>query len=68
MLVVFSPDELETALRPVFDAVWNQDVESFPFQQAVDPIRLGIPVSALTTMHKVRTQYVDWVFYHLGLL
>ena len=48
LCLVFTPDELETALRPVFDAVWNQDVESFPFQQPVDPIRLGIPVSAPT--------------------
>ena len=33
------------ALMPVFDLVWNQDPESFPFRQPVDPKTLGIPVS-----------------------
>jgi len=40
---VFTVDELEDALRPVFDAVWNQDPESYPFRQPVDPRALGIP-------------------------
>lgn len=30
---------------PVFELVWNQDPESIPFQQPVDPKVLGIPVS-----------------------
>ncbi len=47
-VVVFTMDELETALRPVFNAVWMQEVESFPFRTPVDPIQLEIPVSVLT--------------------
>ncbi len=31
------------SLGPVFDAVWNQDPDSFPFRQPVDPHALGIP-------------------------
>ncbi len=42
---MFSTDELEVALRPVFSAVWNQELESFPFRNPVDPMLLGIPVS-----------------------
>lgn len=33
------------ALRPVFNAVWCQDPEAYPFQKPVDPYALGIPVS-----------------------
>ena len=33
------------ALLPVYELVWNQDPESFPFRQPVDPKILGIPVS-----------------------
>ena len=33
------------ALMPVFKVVWNQEPESFPFRQPVDPKALGIPVS-----------------------
>ena len=44
-LSVFTRDELEIALRPVFEVVWNQDPEAYPFRQPVDPIALGIPVS-----------------------
>ena len=42
---VFSSQELENAFRNVFDLVWSQDPESFPFRQPVDPKLLGIPVS-----------------------
>ena len=42
---VFTTEELESALRPVFNAVWNQETESFPFRQPVNPSLLGIPVS-----------------------
>ena len=44
---VFTTEELESALRPVFDAVWDQDPESYPFRQPVDPRALGIPVREL---------------------
>ena len=43
-VVVFSSQELENAFRYVFDLVWSQDPESFPFRQPVDPKLLGIPV------------------------
>lgn len=33
------------ALRPVFNAVWFQDPEAYPFHKPVDPYALGIPVS-----------------------
>lgn len=42
---VFTKEELILALMPVFELVWNQDPESFPFRQPVDPKALGIPVS-----------------------
>ena len=42
---VFTKEELMAALMPVFVAVYNQDPESFPFRQPVDPKALGIPVS-----------------------
>ena len=45
---VFSGAELENAFRHVFDLVWSQDPESFPFRQPVDPKLLGIPVRHLT--------------------
>ena len=44
---VFTTEEFESALRPVFDAVWDQDPESYPFRQPVDPRALGIPVREL---------------------
>lgn len=40
----FTPDEIEYALRPVFEAVWNQDPEALPFHKPVEPLALGIPV------------------------
>ena len=43
--VSFSAQELEAALRPVFQQVWEQDPEAYPFRQPVDPKALGIPVS-----------------------
>ena len=46
---VFSGAELENAFRHVFDLVWSQDPESFPFRQPVDPKLLGIPVRHLTS-------------------
>ena len=42
---VFTKDELILALRPVYNAIYNQDPESFPFRIPVDPKALGIPVS-----------------------
>ena len=51
MFQTFSPDELETALRPVFNAVWNQEPEAYAFRQAVDPEALRIPVSTLYYMY-----------------
>ena len=42
---MFTKEELKIALMPVFDAVYSQDPESFPFRQPVDPKVLGIPVS-----------------------
>ena len=44
---VFVADELDFALRPVLEAVWDQDPESYPFRQPVDPKSLGIPVRSL---------------------
>ena len=45
---VFSAEELDLVLRPVLEAVWNQDPESDPFRQPVDPKSLGIPVRMLS--------------------
>ena len=45
----FTPDELESSLRPVFNAVWSQEPEAFAFRQAVDPEALRIPVRLYST-------------------
>lgn len=37
-------------LMHVFDLLWRQDPESFPFRQPVDPKALGIPVSVALNM------------------
>lgn len=47
---VFNSHELENAFRPVFDLVWAQEPESYPFRQPVDPKLLGIPVSSTVCM------------------
>ena len=44
-LAVFTKEELESALRPVFDAIWQQP-DAWPFQEPVNPERLNIPVRA----------------------
>ena len=42
---MFTPDEIENALMPVFNVVIRQEPESEPFKKPVNPIDLGIPVS-----------------------
>lgn len=44
--LVFKPEELRQALMPTLEALYKQDPESLPFRQPVDPMVLGIPVSA----------------------
>ena len=41
---VFTVQEIKSALLPVFQKVWDQDPEAYPFRQPVDPTALGIPV------------------------
>ena len=55
---VFYVDELERALRPVFEWVYYQDPESVPFRQPVDPKALGIPVSHFTNILHICTPVV----------
>lgn len=43
--IVFSPDELHQALKPVLEKLFFQEPESMPFRQPVDPEILQIPVS-----------------------
>ncbi len=47
----FTPEELEGALRPVFNKVWDHGPESYAFHQAVDPEALRIPVCYYTHVH-----------------
>ena len=47
LTTVFTTEELESTLRPVFEVVWDQDPESYPFRHPVDPRALGIPVHEL---------------------
>ena len=44
--VAFTPEEIEAALRPAFQQVWDQDPEAYPFRQPIDPQAIGIPVSS----------------------
>ena len=41
---MFTSHELDGAFRRVFDLVYSQEPEAFPFRQPVDPKLLGIPV------------------------
>ncbi|XP_019854901.1 PREDICTED: uncharacterized protein LOC100636542 [Amphimedon queenslandica] len=43
LVKIFTPDEIENALMPVFNEVIKQEPESYPFRQPVNPIDLGIP-------------------------
>ena len=45
---MFTKDELEAALRPVFDTIWHHP-DAWPFQEPVNPERLNIPVRATMT-------------------
>ena len=52
--IAFTSEEIDAALRPAFQQVWDQDPEAYPFRQPVDPQALGIPVSPF-----MQNSYVD---------
>lgn len=53
---VFKPEELRQALMPTLEALYRQDPESLPFRQPVNPMLLGIPVSAGGRTHPYHNQ------------
>lgn len=53
---VFKPEELRQALMPTLEALYRQDPESLPFRQPVNPMLLGIPVSACSCTHPYHNQ------------
>lgn len=53
---VFKPEELRQALMPTLEALYRQDPESLPFRQPVNPMLLGIPVSACCSARPYSSQ------------
>lgn len=51
--VKFPAEQLQQELYPIFQLIYNQEPESYPFRQPVDPEKEQIPVSVqllLTTL------------------